>query len=226
MSDELFCPEHGPYPASYGTCPICSGRPGSPPSLSAMEAETDPGGYGHGDDSADTVIPGRRDAGGFNPLQDGDTVIGTDAHRAIDETYVPSKRRPAIEVILWVQEGERRGKWYPIHAGTMIGRKDVDLVLDDDWVSATHAKITVEGGKYHIWDFGTSNGTFVNGKRIREATLIEENDKVKIGKSVFVVKMLDAKKKTPAKRSSSTRSKSKKSTSTSTARKKTASTKK
>ena len=37
MSDEKFCPEHGPYSASYDSCPICSGRQGSPPSLSDME---------------------------------------------------------------------------------------------------------------------------------------------------------------------------------------------
>ena len=221
MNDELFCPEHGPFPASYGTCPICSRRPSSPPSLSDMEAETNPGGYGYGDD-ADTVIPGRRNFGAsHNPIQEDDTVIGTDVHQAIDETYVPTKKRPATEVIFWVQEGERRGKWYPIHAGTKIGRKDVDLVLDDDWVSAMHAKITFEGGQYHIWDFGSSNGTFVNGKRIREATLIKENDKVKIGKTVFVVKMLDTKKKAPTKRSSTTGSKAKKPAATSSTKKKT-----
>lgn len=225
MSDEKFCPEHGPYPASYDSCPICSGRPGSPPSLSDMEAETNPGGYGYGDDAADTVIPGRNDAGAYNPMQEGDTVIGTDVHRAMDETYVPTKRRPTTEAILWVMDGDRRGKWYPIHAGTKIGRKDVDLVLDDDQVSAAHARITVEGGKYHIWDFGSSNGTFVNGKRIREATPIEENDKIKIGKTTFVVKLLDAKKKTPAKRSTSSRSKTKKSTKTSSTAKKTTSSK-
>ena len=220
MSDEKFCPEHGPYSASYDSCPICSGRQGSPPSLSDMEAETNPGGYGYGDDAADTVIPGRNDAGAYNPMQEGDTVIGTDVHRAMDETYVPTKRRPTTEAILWVMDGDRRGKWYPIHAGTKIGRKNVDMVLDDDQVSAMHARITVEGGKYYIWDSGSSNWTFVNGKRIREATLIDENDKIKIGKTTFVLKLLDAKKKTPAKRSTSSRSKSKKSTKASSTAKK------
>ena len=113
----------------------------------------------------------------------------------MDETYVPTKRRPTTEAILWVMDGDRRGKWYPIHAGTKIGRKNVDMVLDDDQVSAMHARITVEGGKYYIWDSGSSNWTFVNGKRIREATLIDENDKIKIGKTTFVLKLLDAKKK-------------------------------
>jgi hypothetical protein len=206
MSDELFCPEHGPYPAAYGGCPVCSGRPSSPPSLSNMEAETDPGfgnygGNAYGGDAygADTVVEGM-DRGNFGNNLEDDTVVGTSAHESLDETYVPTRRRSATEVIFWVQEGDRRGKWYPVQSGTIIGRKGTGLVLDDDQASGTHAKITVDKGQYYIWDFGSSNGTYVNGKRIREATLLEENDKVKIGKTVFVVKILDAKKKTPVSR--------------------------
>ena len=40
MSQELFCELHGPYPASFGSCPICSGRPAAPRSLGDMEEDT------------------------------------------------------------------------------------------------------------------------------------------------------------------------------------------
>jgi hypothetical protein len=100
---------------------------------------------------------------------------------------------PAVMGLLWVKEGPRRGKYYPIKHGTVIGRKEGSLILDDPKVSSRHAKFTIEDEDFVIWDLGTSNGTMVNGRKIREATSLVENDLIKIGESVFVIKLLDAK---------------------------------
>ena len=81
----------------------------------------------------------------------------------------------------------------------MIGRevdgliKKDGLVLDDPKVSSMHAKFTLEWDDFVLWDLGSSNGTFLNGKKIREATVLEENDLVKIGDTVFVLKLLESK---------------------------------
>ena len=39
MSAELLCPHHGPYDASYGTCPYCSGDANRPPAPDPLEDE-------------------------------------------------------------------------------------------------------------------------------------------------------------------------------------------
>jgi hypothetical protein len=106
-----------------------------------------------------------------------------------------ARHRSGCEAMLWVKEGSRRGHWYPIYNNTTIGRKKAEIILDDERVSGTHAKFTLEKNTYSVWDFGSSNGTFVNGKRIREATNLQENDRIKIGETVFLVKILNAKKK-------------------------------
>ncbi|MFK7984526.1 MAG: sigma 54-interacting transcriptional regulator [Sandaracinaceae bacterium] len=49
--------------------------------------------------------------------------------------------------------------------------EDNDLVLDDETVSRNHCKIFREGDQYIIRDLGSTNGTFVNRVRIREAFL-------------------------------------------------------
>jgi pSer/pThr/pTyr-binding forkhead associated (FHA) protein len=97
--------------------------------------------------------------------------------------------------MLWVKEGPRRGKFYPIRHGTKIGRRDGNLILDHHLVSGSHAKFTMEDGNFFIWDLGSTNGTFVNGRRIRKAILLEENDVIKIGDTFFVVKLLESKPK-------------------------------
>jgi len=58
-------------------------------------------------------------------------------------------------------------------------------------VSNPHAKITLEDETYVLWDFGSKNGTTVNDERIRAATELKENDVIKIGDTVMVLKVLE-----------------------------------
>jgi predicted component of type VI protein secretion system len=61
-----------------------------------------------------------------------------------------------------------------------IGRSaDSDIVLDNAGVSSRHAMIQKEGGGYVIVDNGSSNGVFVNGKKIERHTL-EYRDEIQI----------------------------------------------
>jgi hypothetical protein len=205
MAQEAFCPEHGPYDASLGACPYPhegAVRPREPWALDE-DLPTDPGVGGRtgptqppggDDDEGETQIPEARRRGGRINLDDeGETElpgIERDDVTELDEVVTP------VLGLLWVKEGPRRGKYYPIKHGTVVGRKDSsDLRLDDSKVSGMHAKFNLEGDEFVIWDLGSANGTHVNGKKIREATVLEENDLVKIGESVFVVKLLESKPK-------------------------------
>jgi hypothetical protein len=95
-----------------------------------------------------------------------------------------------LMAILWVKEGIRRGKVCQIDHGAVVARVKGDLILDDPKVSNPHAKFTVEEDHLVLWDFGSRNGTFVNGERIRAATVLKENDVIKMGDTVFVLKLL------------------------------------
>src|SRR5690349_12973757 len=67
----------------------------------------------------------------------------------------------------------------------VIGRSsELDMVLVEDMVSRKHAKITVSGGKITIEDLGSTNGTFVNGEKIKQARL-KEGDRILIGTSIL-----------------------------------------
>jgi hypothetical protein len=72
----------------------------------------------------------------------------------------------------------------------MVGRaleSDIHLA-NDSRVSRKHCRIFGEDGVFFIEDLGSSNGTFVNGKRIRYTTRLENDDVLKIGgtKCIFV----------------------------------------
>jgi len=56
----------------------------------------------------------------------------------------------------------------------IIGRQPTNgVVVDDEGISRTHARIVVEDGRYFIEDLGSSNGTFVNGERIDRAPIFD-----------------------------------------------------
>ena len=64
----------------------------------------------------------------------------------------------------------------------LIGRQeDVAIYLDSLAVSRQHARILRHGGEYFVEDMCSSNGTFVNGRRIGRPTPLTENDALQIG---------------------------------------------
>jgi pSer/pThr/pTyr-binding forkhead associated (FHA) protein len=63
----------------------------------------------------------------------------------------------------------------------VIGRsRDCDIQLADANVSRRHAELRQEGASYWIVDLGSTNGTEVNGKRIKRAKL-RDGDKIMLG---------------------------------------------
>ncbi len=65
---------------------------------------------------------------------------------------------------------------------TLGAMEENDISLDDDTVSRAHCRIYVDGDQYMIEDLGSTNGTFVNRVRIREAWL-NPNHVITLGKT-------------------------------------------
>ncbi len=64
----------------------------------------------------------------------------------------------------------------------LIGRQeDAAIYLDSLAVSRHHARIHCQGGEFFVEDVGSSNGTFVNGRRISRTTPLTERDALQIG---------------------------------------------
>src|SRR5881398_2712862 len=83
--------------------------------------------------------------------------------------------------------GKYQGGEYPLpdSGELVIGRSsELDLVLIEDMVSRKHAQLTLAAGGITIADLGSTNGTFVNGEKVRRAQL-KEGDRILIGTSIL-----------------------------------------
>ena len=106
----------------------------------------------------------------------------------VDPEHQPALNQPAhvpgvVGFALVVGRGPRAGMTWVLEPGTTtIGRgPDQDIFLDDVTVSRRHAEITVGKGNPRIKDVGSTNGIYVKGARLDEATL-EAGDEIIIGK--------------------------------------------
>src|SRR5262245_12078443 len=76
---------------------------------------------------------------------------------------------------------------------TVLGRNaDCTIPLAGKQVSRQHANLTFSSGQYALEDLGSSNGTFVNGKRMapNRPVLLGEGDTFQIGPYLFTLREL------------------------------------
>ncbi len=70
-----------------------------------------------------------------------------------------------------------------------IGRgADADVVVDDPDVSRHHARLDAENGIVYVTDLESGNGTFLNGRRLRQAIEVRPGDRIDVGTTRLVVK--------------------------------------
>ena len=95
----------------------------------------------------------------------------------------------AWELIIQSPSAER--SYVQVKPGkTTLGRKaQNDIVIEDEVASRDHAVLEFDRAtnRLIIWDSGSTNGTFVNGKKIFKAHTLEHNDQMRIGAHLITV---------------------------------------
>jgi pSer/pThr/pTyr-binding forkhead associated (FHA) protein len=79
-------------------------------------------------------------------------------------------RGPEISSVAWLycQKGLRKGQLYQFRKQrNEFGRApDCDVMVEDEYSSAHHGAVLLEEGVWKIYDFASTNGTILNGKRL------------------------------------------------------------
>ena len=95
--------------------------------------------------------------------------------------------------VIWsvdVEKGVKslRGLHVDILGPVVIGRSpSSDIVIDEPYVSATHARFTIQGPALVLEDLGSTNGTMVNGHLIEQPVTLRDTDEVQVGDVIMRV---------------------------------------
>ena len=60
-------------------------------------------------------------------------------------------------------------------------------MIDEPFVSSTHARFSLQGPALVLEDLGSTNGTLVNGKLIDQPVTLRDGDEVQIGDTILKV---------------------------------------
>jgi hypothetical protein len=91
--------------------------------------------------------------------------------------------RPGRLVVLASPGGEPpAGQSFGLDVITPLGR-DVNnaIVIDDPFASADHAVLTYRGRSWYLEDLGSTNGSYVNGRRVEGVSPMGFGDELQIG---------------------------------------------
>lgn len=98
-----------------------------------------------------------------------------------------------MQVVLEIETGKRSGEQIRLQSGQIliVGRQIADgLACADDLImSRTHFQLECDDVACRLRDLGSSNGTFVNGKRVKGAVL-KHGDRILAGKTRFTVYLI------------------------------------
>ena len=91
-------------------------------------------------------------------------------------------------MFLRVVQGKQQGLSIPLDASgsLLIGRKRANLVLDDPLVSGQHCRVFARGEEFVVEDLGSTNGTLVDGRLVREEVL-QPGAEIAIGNTRLVL---------------------------------------
>ena len=81
------------------------------------------------------------------------------------------------------------GRTFEVAGPTIVGRDATSVIRieHDEFASARHARIEPRDGGALVDDLGSTNGTFVNGTKLKRAKLAKVGDVIKIGSTELQV---------------------------------------
>jgi hypothetical protein len=90
---------------------------------------------------------------------------------------------------LVASNGPLAGQRLSIDGELTIGRADANVVIEDPKLSRLHAVFRVVGDGLEVEDLGSTNGTFVEERRIDVPTQLEPGARVRLGATVFMAEL-------------------------------------
>ena len=111
--------------------------------------------------------------------------------RAIGSHLGLSVRRKRKEGsrVLFVRSESQQGREFEVSDVVVMGRSsETDVVIDDPYASDFHLRLVSQENGIMLHDLGSTNGTYVNGRRASAPTELKRGDTIQVGKTVMEIR--------------------------------------
>ncbi|MEM1349584.1 MAG: FHA domain-containing protein [Myxococcota bacterium] len=144
-------------------------------------------------------VVGKRDLGSASQLQIGEYILlveyrqpGAPEGQQVQPTmYIP--REGDHFKLVRIHDAFTGEEFVLSEVENSIGRTDENFILlSDSSISRNHAKIIRQGNTYTVFDLNSSNGSFVNGKRLSTPLMLKPMDRAMFGSVSFLFVPCDA----------------------------------
>jgi len=100
-----------------------------------------------------------------------------------------SSSKKTANRVTFVRSESQAGLSFTVNDATVLGRSDqADVILEDPYASEFHLRLVSQEGALTVSDLGSTNGTYVNGRRITTPTNLRRGDALQVGKTVMEVR--------------------------------------
>jgi len=99
--------------------------------------------------------------------------------------------RATPEAYLVILRGSQAGEKIPLQPGVNLLGREEGYILRDGRVSRRHAQIQFIGDEFILVDLHSTNGTFVNGSQVHQATMLQHGDSIRLGDTILTFRQGD-----------------------------------
>ncbi len=100
-------------------------------------------------------------------------------------TRIRERTPPKLTV---VEPEDLKGTVFPLGDELTVGRAaGCQITLDDTYVSQLHARLFVRDEQLYVEDLGSTNGTYLNRRKVSAPMVVSRGDRVQIGSTVMEV---------------------------------------
>jgi len=115
----------------------------------------------------------------------GPKAVESSPRRAQKEARRVDKKAAAVQLAI-VEPPELKGRRYPLADELTVGRAaGCQVTIDDTYASQLHARVFARDGQLFVEDLGSTNGTFLNRKKVQGPQVMRRGDRLQVGNTVM-----------------------------------------
>lgn len=121
-----------------------------------------------------------------NPRPVAEAGVAAPARQRAPRQRGGRRRRSSQPQLKCVEPPALRGRAYPLDDEVTLGRAaGCQVPLDDAYASQVHARVFHRDGQWYVEDLGSTNGTYLNRRRVAGPMVMKRRDRIQIGNTVL-----------------------------------------